>query len=99
MSPITRIPSFVAFGKSFAHRASAALRAMAFRSSADSFWARADMPKEDYDKWYAQSWLDRGDFGVRVGPRYPFPTTVQGDAEKQTWVSGDYGDFLNLSVE
>src|SRR5687767_6919623 len=27
----------------------------------------ADMPREDYDKWYAQSWLDCGDIGVRVG--------------------------------
>lgn len=31
----------------------------------------ADMPKEDYDKWYEQSWIPNG-VGCRVGPRYPF---------------------------
>ena len=31
-----------------------------------------DMPREDYDQWYAQSWLSDGNIGVRVGPQYPF---------------------------
>jgi hypothetical protein len=31
----------------------------------------ADMPKEDYDKWYAQSFVPNG-IGFRVGPAYPF---------------------------
>jgi len=36
----------------------------------------ADMSKEDYDKWYAQSWLSGGNVGVRVGPRPPSTTTT-----------------------
>jgi hypothetical protein len=35
----------------------------------------ADVPQEDYDKWFAQSWLSDGDIGVRVGPPYPFQAT------------------------
>lgn len=37
-----------------------------------------DMPKEDYDAWYAQSWVTDG-VGCRVGPVYPFPAVGQGD--------------------
>jgi len=32
-----------------------------------------DMPKEDYEKWYAQSFVPNG-IGFRVGPAYPFVT-------------------------
>lgn len=31
-----------------------------------------DMPQEDYDAWYAQSWVD----GVRMGPKYPTAVEV-----------------------
>jgi hypothetical protein len=34
----------------------------------------SNMPKEDYDKWFAQSWIPDG-VGCRVGPRYPFEAT------------------------
>jgi hypothetical protein len=48
----------------------------------------ADMLKEDYDKWYEQSWLSDGNIGVRVGPRPPVPTPPPSPCPKcghSTW--------------
>jgi hypothetical protein len=41
-----------------------------------------NMPKEDYDKWYAQSWIPEG-VGCRVGPVYPLVLPAEaGEVER-----------------